>query len=171
MAEANNQYFGNLTYKECAQLQTDLQNKNTLADEAKATNAFKADLSSIGIKDTDLFTYTEEELDKFLYTFWFNTRMRDGLHYSTSSMETMRYGLSRALQRYGHNYDITKRESISFLKSIDAYEDSQKSASRMDSAMSKVTKKSLLIVNMNHILAIFIQIQKILKNTSQSKFY
>lgn len=125
MAQGN-QHFGDLTYEHCAELQTDLQNKNTLANEAKATNAFKAYLSSVGVKDTDFFTFTEEELDKFLCIFWFNARKRDGSHYSASSMETMRYGLSRAWRRYRHNYDITKRESISFLKSIDAYEDSQK---------------------------------------------
>ena len=38
----------------------------------------------------------------------------------------MRYGLNRALKRFGHNYDITKKASISFTKSIDAYEDAQR---------------------------------------------
>ena len=40
-------------------------------------------------------------------------------------METMHYELSRALKRYGHNFDITKRQGISFTSSIEAYEDAQ----------------------------------------------
>ena len=118
--------FGDLNYQDCVDLQTNLQNKHTVLNEQKASNAFIAYLKEIGVKDTNFFTFTEAELDKHLSTFWFKARKKDGSHYTASSMETMRYGLSRALCRYGHNYDITKRESISFIKSIEDFEDSQK---------------------------------------------
>ena len=41
-------------------------------------------------------------------------------------MEAMHFGLSRVLKRYGHNFDITKKASFSFMKSIDALEDAQR---------------------------------------------
>ena len=41
-------------------------------------------------------------------------------------METTRYSLNRALVNYGHNFDITHKNSLSFKRSIKAFEDSQK---------------------------------------------
>ena len=62
----------------------------------------------------------------YLQTFWFNARTKKGSHYTSSSLETIRFGLNRCLKKFGHNYDITKKECISFTKSIQAYEDAQK---------------------------------------------
>ena len=123
IALSKSQPFGNITIDEVREEQRQLQNQNTLSIEKKAVKAFKDYLEHIGVENTDFFTYTEAKLDGHLSTFWFNARKKNGDHYNASSMETMRYGLNRALKRYGHNNDITKKSSISFTQLIGSYND------------------------------------------------
>ena len=118
--------FGNLSVDECITKGEQIQNRNTLNNEKKCVNIFKEYLSSLGLEDTDFFTFTEDELDHYLTTFWWNARTKKGGEYTASSMETIRYSINRALTRYGHNFDITHKNSTSFHKSIKAFEDSQK---------------------------------------------
>ena len=125
LQSASNQRFGNLTVQEVENLQVTLQNKNTIANEKKSERIFKEYLQNLGLEDVDFFKFTEDELDHYLRTFWFNVRQKNGKRYSCSSLETLRYGLNRALKRYGHNFDITSKASLSFIKSIKAFEDAQ----------------------------------------------
>ncbi|CAB4026991.1 threonine dehydratase biosynthetic, chloroplastic [Paramuricea clavata] len=46
-----------------------------------------------------------------------------GQKYKIGSLETTRYSLNRVLKRYGHKFDITKRECTAFTASIKAYDD------------------------------------------------
>ena len=118
--------FGNLNVEECISKGKEVQNRNTINNEKKAVNIFRDYLSSLGLEDTDFFNYTEDELDHYLTTFWWNARTKKGSEYTASSMETIRYSLNRALTNFGHNFDITHRNTVSFKKSIKAFEDSQK---------------------------------------------
>ena len=118
--------FGTLNVDECVTKGKEIQNKNTINNEKKAMNIFKQYLSSLGLEDTDFFSFTEDELDHYLTTFWWNARTQKGKEYSASSMETIRYAINRSLISYGHNFDITHKNSISFKKSIKAFKDSQK---------------------------------------------
>ena len=77
---------------------------------------------------TPFFNYTESELDGHLKTFWFNARTKDGDFYSASSLDTMRYGLNRALKKFGHAFDITKRECTGVSESIISFESAQQKA-------------------------------------------
>ena len=97
-----------------------------MKNENKAFNAFKSYLVETGVQDTNFFNFTESELDGHFKTFWFNARTKDGDHYSASSLDTIRYGLNRALKKFGHSYDITKRECSSFTESIIAFKSAQK---------------------------------------------
>ena len=118
--------FGNLNLDECLTKGKEVQNKNTLNSEKKAVNIFKEYLGSLGLEDTDCFHYTEDELDHYLTTFWWNARTQKGAEYCASSMETICHSLNRALVNFGHNFDITHKNSSSFKKSIKSFEDSQK---------------------------------------------
>ena len=84
---------------------------------------FKAYLDSEGAENNDFFNFTESELDKWLTKFYFNVCKVDGDFYTTGSLNTTHYGLSRALKKIGHSFDVTKRECTSFTKSIQAFED------------------------------------------------
>ena len=88
-------------------------------------------LSQFGVENTDFFTCTQPELDKYLSLFWFNACTQDGDFYSALSMETLRYGLNHTLKCYGHQFDITKRECTSFTDSITKLEDAQKILKKM----------------------------------------
>ena len=104
-----------------------VQKKNTLRNEDKAVRALKAYLNEIGAESDDFFTFTESELDSHLTKFWFSLRKQKKANgdtfYRVSSIYTLRHSLNRALKRYGHNYDITRKECISFTKSIKSFED------------------------------------------------
>ena len=119
-------HFGNLSVDECITKGVEVQNRNTLLSEKKAVNIFREYLHSLGLEDTDFFTFTEDELDFYLTSFWWNAHTKKGEEYTASSMDTIRYSLNRALNNYGHNYDITHKNSISFKKSIKAFHDAQK---------------------------------------------
>ena len=106
--------------------QLKLENINTVKNENKAVNAFKNYLAEIGLEDMNFFTFTEAKLDRHLTTFWFNARTKNGENYSASSLDTIRYGLNRALKKYGHSYDITKKECSSFTESIGSFESAQR---------------------------------------------
>ena len=125
MASAPKNRFWRLTVEEIEQEQENLCNPNTTKNENKAVNACKNYLEHLGAENTDFFTYTEAELDKYLGIFWFNAHTQDGDFYSPSSMEILRHGLNRALKRYDHQFDITKRECTSFTDSISEFEDAQ----------------------------------------------
>ena len=118
--------FGNLNVNECLIKGESVQNRNTINNEKKATTIFKEYLGSLGLDDTDFFSFTEDELDHYLTSFWWNARTKKGTEYSASSMETIRYSLNRALTHHGHNFDITHKNSLSFKRSIKAFEDAQK---------------------------------------------
>ena len=134
--------FAHYSEEELKEKSESVQKKNTLKNEEKAERAFKSYLTEIGVKNTDFYTYTEAELDGHLAKFWFGPRkvpkrgnkstfMSDindveaveDNKYKVGSLYTMRHSLNRALKRYGHNFDITKKASISFTKSIKAFED------------------------------------------------
>ena len=54
------------------------------------------------------FNFTERELDQWLTKFYFNICKVDRDYYTTGSLNTIRYGINRALKKFGHNFDITK---------------------------------------------------------------
>ena len=118
--------FGSLTLEEREAKQLKLKNKNTLKNEQKVAKAFKNYLEEQGCENTDFCTFTEAELNCHLNTFWLNAKTVKNEPYSASSLEMICYGLNRSLKRYGHNFDITKKECTSFTKSIKAFEDAQK---------------------------------------------
>ena len=118
--------FGNLSVEECLTKGKEVQNKNTMNNEKKACNIFTDYLCSLGLEKPDFFTFTEDELDHYLTSFWWNARTKKGTEYMASSMETIRYSLNRALIHHGHNFDITHKNCLSFSKSIKDFEDSQK---------------------------------------------
>lgn len=127
--------------EEMQEKQEKLQNSNTIANEKKAVRAFKAYLEEIGEENTDFFTYTEEELDRHLSKFYFSARKEnDGDMYKISSLESLRYGLNRALKKYGHKFDITKRECSAFTKSIKAFEDAKLELKQCGKGVTKNTK-------------------------------
>ena len=98
-------------------------------------------MASLGLEDTDFFCFTEDELDHYLTTFWWNACTQKGQEYTASSMETIRYYLNRALHNAGHNYDITHKNSISFHKSIKAFKDSQKDRKQRGLGVVKNTEE------------------------------
>ena len=124
--QQQNKRFGELTENDCAIKGEEMQNKNTISSEQKSCRIFKEYLQQIGVQDTNFFLFTEEELDKHLSTFWWNARTRKGTNYTASSIETIRYSINRALQRYGHNYDITSKNSLSFVTSNKSFQNAQK---------------------------------------------
>ena len=81
--------FGNLNITEIEQKEDELRNINSIKNEKKAVETFKSYLKSINIENTDFFTYTEEELDGHLATFWWNVRTQKGDKYKASSLETL----------------------------------------------------------------------------------
>ena len=81
-----------------------------LYNEQKSERKFQDYLHNLGLEDTNFFALSEPELDHYLTTFWFNVHTKNGKHYCSTSLETIRYGLNRSLKRFGHAFDITKRE-------------------------------------------------------------
>ena len=67
----------------------DQKNSNSLKNEKKSVDAFKAYLKEIGVENNDFFVYTEDELDRHLATFWWNARTKKGEKYKASSLETL----------------------------------------------------------------------------------
>ena len=118
--------FGTLQVEDIDKKEENLQNKNTIANENKSEPLFKDYLTSLGLEDVNFYRFTEAELDHYLRSFWLNITTKTGECYTSSSLETIHYGLNRALKRFGHNFDITKRESISFTRSITAYANAQR---------------------------------------------
>ena len=133
--------FGKLTVKECIAKGHQVQNRNTINNEKKAVNIFKEYLASLGLEDTDFMLFSEAELDHYLTSFWWNARTKKGSEYTASSMETICYSLNRALMKYGHNFDITHKNSTSFKKSMKAFEDSQKDRKKRGLGQVKNTEE------------------------------
>ena len=78
--------FGNLNLDECITKGKEIQNKNTLNNEKKSVAIFKHYLNSLGLEDTDFFLFTEDELDHYLTTFWWNAHTQKGEEYSASQV-------------------------------------------------------------------------------------
>ena len=97
------------------------KNNNTLANEKKAVKNFKLFLE-FNDKNVDFFNYTEPELDEWLAKFYLGTRTEKGDYYTSGSLHTIRYGINRALQDYGHKFDITDRKNSSFVNSNKAFD-------------------------------------------------
>ena len=123
MGEPKKKRFKLLTDAELTDKQKQLQNKNSLKNEKKAEKAFKLYLEEVGEEDNNFYTYTEAHFDYHLAKFWFAARTEKGDFYRVNSLENLRHSLNRALKRFGHAYDITKPECISFTKSIKAFKD------------------------------------------------
>ena len=70
--------FGTLNVEQCITKGKEVQNRNTLNNEKKAIAIFKEYLASLGLENTDFFTFTEDELDHYLMTFWWNAHKKDG---------------------------------------------------------------------------------------------
>ena len=154
--------FGQLTTEECVSKGDSVQNRNTINNELKSSKIFKAYLSQLGVENTDFFSYTEQELDEYLSTFWWNARTQKGNEYTASSMETIRYSLNRALQRFRHNFDITSKKGVSFLNSIKSFENAQKDRKQRGLGRVKNTQEITASGDFLHILSLF-------KNTKQGK--
>lgn len=115
--------FENISDEQLKQKQESLQNRNTIESEKKAERLFKEYLKEMGEEELNFYEFSESKLDKHLAKFWFAARTKNGQKYKMGSLETIRYSLNRALKRYGHKFDITKRECTAFTSSIKAYED------------------------------------------------
>ena len=113
--------YKKVTESDIKQKEEEFKNPNSLANERKAVKNFKLFLE-FNKQPTDFFVYTEPELDTWLSKFYIGTRTEKGEYYSSGSMHTMRYGLNRALQAYGHNFDITDKKCMSFQASNKAFE-------------------------------------------------
>ena len=117
--------FAHFSDEELRQKSLDVQNQNTLKNEKKAERAFKEFLEECGQENTNFYVYTESELDLHLAKFCFSAlKKKDGDMYKASSLDTLWCGLNRALKRYSHEFDITSKNSTSFIKSINAFDDS-----------------------------------------------
>ncbi len=92
--------------------------------ERIAVEQFKAYLQWMGEIDIDFFNFTEEKLNTFLATFWFNVRNSEGDFYKVKTLEGIRYSLNRALKDHGAKFDITSKSSM-FQTSICAFEDAK----------------------------------------------
>ena len=114
--------FAIFSDEELAKKTFEVQNTNTLKNEHKAERIFVDFLKESGVQDLDFYLYTETERDKDLAKFWFCARKKkNGDMYEASSLDTITHGLNRALKHYGHEFDITKATSTSFIKSIMLY--------------------------------------------------
>ena len=98
MASGQSERFGTLNLEEIEVKQDELKNINSLKNDKKAVETFKCYLKSINVDNADFFTFTEEELDGHLATFWWNARTQKGEKYKASSLEILRHGLKRALK-------------------------------------------------------------------------
>ena len=97
------------------------KNSNTTVNERKAVKNFKQFLE-FNKKDPDFFHYTEQELDEWLAKFYIGTRTVKCDYYTSGSLHTIRYGLNRALQEFGHLFNITDKKNTSFMSSNKAFE-------------------------------------------------
>ena len=86
-------------------------------DEKKAVKNFKMFLK-FHDHETDFFTFDEPELNEWLGKFYLGTHTEKGELYSSGSLHTLRYGLNRALQQFGHTFDIIDKKSCSFCEHI-----------------------------------------------------
>ena len=77
-------HFGTLNIEEINEKELQFKNNNSLKNEKKAVDAFKAYLEQINVENTDFFVFNEEELDGHLATFWWNARTKTGEKYKAS---------------------------------------------------------------------------------------
>ena len=108
MAEANSKKrFAHFSDNELREKSRKVQDVNTLKNEKKAERVFKHYLSEVGACE-DFYNFTEQELDSHLCKFWFAARTQKNEEYKVGSLETLRYGLNRALKCFVHEFDITR---------------------------------------------------------------
>ena len=110
-------------------------------------DAFKLYLEHLGLKDTDFFKFTKPELDKHLATFWWNACTQKGKKYKANSLDTLRHELKRAINAYGHEFDITDKKCMSFTKSQKAFETAKKDLKQSGKGHAEIApagKKSIL---------------------------
>ena len=155
-----NKRFAQFPMDEIDAKQKDLENKNSVANEEKAVKCFKTYLATLGLEDLDFFKYTEAELDHYLKLWYFNAHTKKGEMYKYGTLNTLRYGLNRALKKYGHNFDITNPASISFTKSIKAFEDACEELKKEGKAfvqsykeIPKTRKYNILLLHMCQIIS------------------
>ena len=113
--------YKKVTNSDILKKEEEYKNANSAANERKAVKNFKMYLQ-FNEKDTDFFNFEEPELDEWLGKFYLGTRTEKGEYYSSGSLHTLRYGLNRALQQFGHAFDITDKKSSSFRGSNKAFE-------------------------------------------------
>ena len=114
------------------------KNPNSAANEKKAVKNFQLFLEFNG-KNKDFFNFTEPELDEWLAKFYLGARTEKGDYYASGSLHTIRYGLNRALQQFGHSFDITDKKSVSFQASNTAFEIAQKELKNVGKGHRKAT--------------------------------
>ena len=120
-SEPNAKRYKTVSFDDIKQKEKNFKNPNSLANEKKASKNFQQFLK-FNKKDEDFFNFTEPELDEWLAKFYLGTRTEKGEFYTSGSLHTIRYGLNRALQQFGHNFDITDKKSLSFQSSNRAFE-------------------------------------------------
>ena len=110
-----------VTFDDIKDKSEEFRNPNSAANEKKAVKNFQLFLK-FNNQDTDFFNFTEGDLDEWLAKFYSGTRTEKGDFYSSGSLHTLRYGLNRALEQFGHTFDITDKKSLVFQSSIKAFE-------------------------------------------------
>ena len=86
--------------------------KGTLKCDAKWNKVFRDYLTEKEFKNTEYWTYPDDELDHVLGRFWFEVRSsnkdqnREFIHYSVTSLRSLRNGLTRELVKHNRNIDL-----------------------------------------------------------------
>ena len=118
LSKHQDNHFGTLNLSDIEEKQKGLQNNNTLKNEVKSERIFKEYLMNLGLEDVDFYQFTEPELDHYLWTFWFIAHTKKGDHYTSSSLETIRYGLNMMFEKiwtpFRHN-----KERMYFIYQVD----------------------------------------------------
>ena len=119
------------------------KNKNTIRTEKRADKAFIKFLMEMGVPpdQTNYWNFSEPDLDNFLAKFWFGARKDNddsqeqvlqqdpelkSQMYKATTLRNLHYGLNRILHTKGHLYDITNKNTASFTKSQQAFNDAIK---------------------------------------------
>ena len=90
--------FASYSYEELAEKKKQLIPKTTAKNEKSAANTFREYLKEKG-HETRFETFTKDELNTRLSSFYVEARTRSGELYKLTSMMTFRYGLSRFLKK------------------------------------------------------------------------
>ena len=82
--------------------------KNTLQVEKTAETLLLCYLEEQQPPNTDYWSYPDDKLDKILVKFWFSLRKKESNKYTVSTLQNIKNGLNRSLQRWGRHLDISK---------------------------------------------------------------